>query len=380
MGGRPRWTRAGRLPAISALALTLAACEPIPQGPRPDAGFVELDENTDPRFVHYDRAGIIGVLRVAGDAVFLDGTKLARETRLRNEGHVATGPASGARIELSPGTGRACSIGVVEFRRGNLYGETRSCVHELRSVEGTARADRAFATYHASALPGRTVLMVIEGTMRVWPTNDPSKAVPVGPMQGVEVRPRSVIGPRRLTEAEVRARTAWRDRFDYSGRGRIAGICEEYAATAVRQHRENLKRDCGFSGPRWQSSRELHFAWCVTGENYLAAPRETETRQRELAACEQRTSTDAEETRDTIPTAIIETILKEFLRPKKRPRPEPDREPTTTGDAGTTTPDSTEPQGTTTTEPGRTFPGTVDLRRLERYPLPEPQPSGSDIR
>jgi hypothetical protein len=269
------------------LLAALSACQNFEQkqGPGADGGFVELDENTDPRFIHYDRTGSIGRLRVAGTNVYLNGALVDRDQRLPNDAWVRTGPASGVRAELAPGTGSRCQIAVQQFHQGRLYGESATCLHEVGTDQGTARTERTLTTYHANAQNDRTTLTVIEGEMRAWPTGAPSRGVVVGPMQEVQLRPGAVLGPRPVTERQVSERTAWRAGFDWDGRGQAASACNRYAAMAVEQNDENRKRSCGYTGARWQSEPEYHFRWCIEDNNQRLADRETEARARALEEC-----------------------------------------------------------------------------------------------
>ncbi len=40
--------------------------------------------------------------------------------------------------------------------------------------------------------------------------------------------------------------------------------CSNYAATAVGQEKENLSRQCGFTGGRWSANYNAHFNWCMS--------------------------------------------------------------------------------------------------------------------
>ena len=40
--------------------------------------------------------------------------------------------------------------------------------------------------------------------------------------------------------------------------------CSNYAAAAVGQEKENLSRQCGFSGGRWSADYNAHFNWCMS--------------------------------------------------------------------------------------------------------------------
>lgn len=60
-----------------------------------------------------------------------------------------------------------------------------------------------------------------------------------------------------------------------------AAPCRAYADEAVAQERENQRRQCGFSGPRWSLDGDGHYAWCMLTQG-VAAGRESEARSRML--------------------------------------------------------------------------------------------------
>jgi len=205
---------------VSALAVVLSAC----QGPGPGrngpqtfyggvrAGFVELDENTDPRFVHFNKSGQIGVLQVDGPNVYLNRSPVRRATPVANNAHVATGQGSGARVQFAPGR-LGCRIGILELQKGYLYGESDGCIHQVESRHGAARVDGPPAIYHVSAFPDRTVITVIRGVVQVWVWPNPSRTVPVGTLQEAVLTPAAIAGPRPISRTEVRNRIDWRRKF-----------------------------------------------------------------------------------------------------------------------------------------------------------------------
>ncbi len=68
--------------------------------------------------------------------------------------------------------------------------------------------------------------------------------------------------------------------------GADAGACNAYARQAVNQNNENLQRNCGFSGPRWQSDHNAHFGWCMGGGWMMDGPtNEKNARAADLARC-----------------------------------------------------------------------------------------------
>jgi hypothetical protein len=58
---------------------------------------------------------------------------------------------------------------------------------------------------------------------------------------------------RRRAEAVNRCRTG----------GGLRRRCRDYAQISVRQNQFNLRRRCGFRGPRWSSNRSYHYNWCL---------------------------------------------------------------------------------------------------------------------
>jgi hypothetical protein len=52
-------------------------------------------------------------------------------------------------------------------------------------------------------------------------------------------------------------------------------VCVEYAREAVSQVARSQEMQCGFDGPRWDSSFELHYDWCMSLDGE-ATPRAVE--------------------------------------------------------------------------------------------------------
>jgi hypothetical protein len=52
-------------------------------------------------------------------------------------------------------------------------------------------------------------------------------------------------------------------------------VCGEYAAEAVSQAERSAEMQCGFDGPRWDTSFTLHYEWCMGLDGY-ATPRAVE--------------------------------------------------------------------------------------------------------
>ena len=77
------------------------------------------------------------------------------------------------------------------------------------------------------------------------------------------------------------------------GRGVSGGVtgsshpnerCREYARTAVRRNRENIERECGFTGSRWSNDYNGHYNWC-TKASKSSADYETRAREQGLDTC-----------------------------------------------------------------------------------------------
>jgi hypothetical protein len=58
----------------------------------------------------------------------------------------------------------------------------------------------------------------------------------------------------------------------------VQSRCEQYAGTAIEQNEENLKRHCGFTGPRWSSDYNAHYQWCCEVPR-ISADLETKIRE-----------------------------------------------------------------------------------------------------
>lgn len=60
--------------------------------------------------------------------------------------------------------------------------------------------------------------------------------------------------------------------------------CQQYAENAVTQHRENIRRQCGYQGGRWSTDYTGHFEWCLQVPQ-LFADIETRARNQQLHTC-----------------------------------------------------------------------------------------------
>ncbi len=63
-------------------------------------------------------------------------------------------------------------------------------------------------------------------------------------------------------------------------------FCQNYANEAVTESIAAATFNCGFSGPRWDSTAEQHFRWCLDNVNQTIF-REMQARGTQLVACQQ---------------------------------------------------------------------------------------------
>ena len=63
-----------------------------------------------------------------------------------------------------------------------------------------------------------------------------------------------------------------------------ADRCRDYATRAVSQNDENLRRQCGLTGERWQSNRRAHFDWCMDASQSQSKS-ELDIREKLLTQC-----------------------------------------------------------------------------------------------
>lgn len=63
-----------------------------------------------------------------------------------------------------------------------------------------------------------------------------------------------------------------------------ASNCGVYASDAVDQQATNLRRGCGYTGPRWSSDWGAHYNWCL-GVSDERANDEIAARRRALNGC-----------------------------------------------------------------------------------------------
>jgi len=73
----------------------------------------------------------------------------------------------------------------------------------------------------------------------------------------------------------------------HSPRGQYS--CEEYARIAISQNDQNIRRYCGFAGPRWSSDYNGHYQWCVS-VSWQTADAETNAREEQLRQCQDKQS------------------------------------------------------------------------------------------
>jgi hypothetical protein len=57
--------------------------------------------------------------------------------------------------------------------------------------------------------------------------------------------------------------TVARETAHRRGEIKVCQTCRTYAALAVAAAADNVSRKCGYDGPRWDSSADAHFDWCM---------------------------------------------------------------------------------------------------------------------
>jgi len=204
----PTGARANLL-VILFTAILLPSCTniPLPVG----HGHIELDENTDPRFIKPDKEGRIGLLRARGDNVFLNQRTVSDKQPIMNGDSVRTGPDSRASINFSGIFSNKCPQGIriEEFMTGRLYGRTQICRHHLitSNVRFSTEDDRS--EYHVHTFPDFTVLTIIEGAASISPQGETDVRIRVSGGYEVRLEGSHIIGPHRLSPDEINERIDW---------------------------------------------------------------------------------------------------------------------------------------------------------------------------
>lgn len=173
-------------------------------------GYIELDENTDPRFFKQTAPGTtIGQLEVRGREVVLNGQRVDRAQRISDGSHLRTGAGSWAKIHFSGKYGDACAEGirVEDFRMGKLYGVTHRCEMRVEMPQGHASADTTRTRFHIALSNRSAEVTVVQGVARVAPPGQ--AAVIVRAKQEAILTPSGVSGPRGVSDAEIRERLRW---------------------------------------------------------------------------------------------------------------------------------------------------------------------------
>lgn len=93
--------------------------------------------------------------------------------------------------------------------------------------------------------------------------------------------------------------------------------CTSYAAAAVDHQRDNLTRQCGFSGEAWNTNWQEHFAWCIAAPAADAEARNAERTSQLAEACVQQVCTRRREV--TIRPPFVRTIEECRTVPRQAP-------------------------------------------------------------
>lgn len=210
------WKRSGVIFGLLTLAL-LAGCPPNPtpnDGRTGPVGVVEMDQNTDPRFILRNQQGGIGRLKIAGNDVRLDGKRMLRDTPIQNGAHVATGSNSAAIVQFSVPPGSDCGLEIRDFMHGRLYGQAEKCNHMVATNAGVMETRLGASSYHVETMNnGVTIFTAIKGQALVWRHANPSSVVPVPGYHQVVLSRDGISPVRMVTPEEVVAITGWRKNF-----------------------------------------------------------------------------------------------------------------------------------------------------------------------
>ena len=253
------------------LMLLVMGC--IPRGPSPG----HQQQNTSPREK-------IGVLEVMGDQVSLNNEPATSGMIVYSGDNVSTGDASKAIVRFSqggfleldqntdPDLIRKAYCLLIRIFSGQVYVEGRDIC--IETPESESFLDSAV---NVRVLPGLTIATVYRGRLTL---QRPENLIITRNGQ-VRIRRTSVDDVRSLPGLELDRIIDWREARPWIDHSRSkSDMCREYANTAVRQNQENLKRRCGFTGPRWSSDFQGHFQWCLQVPEKMA---NTETRARNRA-------------------------------------------------------------------------------------------------
>ena len=165
----------------SILLIALVGCGGGNTNTNPDEisdSSVIIYPNTDPRFSIQQQDGTIGVIKPAGENVFLNGSNIQTKTRLANFDHVSTGNDSAALLEFYKKAAH-CDIFITDYEYGRVYGETKRCNHELETLHTISHASRGNSEYHAEVKANVSIISVISGSMIVRPVGNVSDVIQV---------------------------------------------------------------------------------------------------------------------------------------------------------------------------------------------------------
>lgn len=185
----------------------------FPQG-TVGAGFMELDEFTEPRFYQDPITGTakIGMLYVAGSNVYINGSRISETTDLINNAFVNTGSGSSVRIEFDNDSG-ACLIHIEDFRIGKGYGDTTSCQHIIGTTHADAQVQNS--VYHFKVSKRQTEVTVLRGYAKVSLHADPRQTVYVHGGEEAILTANAIIGPRPVPVDVIKSRVRWRDKYQF---------------------------------------------------------------------------------------------------------------------------------------------------------------------
>jgi hypothetical protein len=219
--------------------------------------------------------------------------------------------------------------------KGKLTAGTGDCSQQVETKHAAVRAGDRGTVFDVIVTDEFTSVVVAQGTVEVWSGDNPGDRRRLGPRGETRIPFAAEGGPdkgsehycRRYADEAVSQNAenvkrkcgftgaAWQSDFqahygwcstgdnwrsaapreDKNRQSQLAACdrsreyCRKYADEAVSQNAENIKRKCGFKGAAWQSSYQVHYGWCTTGDNWRKyAPRESSNRLEQLDACRKR--------------------------------------------------------------------------------------------
>ena len=206
---------------FTAIIIALVGCggSNVSNAPDQDAdSSIIVGHNTDPRFNIRQHGGAIGVIKPAGENVYLNNSTVKRRATINNFDHVSTGDNSAALIEFYKKT-PDCDIFITDFEYGRVYGETKRCNHELQTIHSITQAGIGNTEYHMEVAAKASIISVLSGSVSVRSTGNFSQIQRVNAGEELVVNRNGVERKRKIRDKK---KTQWRDKYDFES-GKVKG-------------------------------------------------------------------------------------------------------------------------------------------------------------